>query len=309
MRLKAGFQQYFETELKVLLQPLEDYRIGRIRKFKKIQYLVIFLSPFFLVSLILGKPLYCAIGLLTIIFFEAFAFEHLGKTNRALKLKYKTRILPILIGFVNTEFKYIPNQRISKSVFDKSFLFPHEVSKVDGEYFMSFKIGDVEIMFCESQVYSYGPTSVMFEGIFISATFNKYFSSKTFIFPEKTTSFFRKLRFKVLGSSFNVKLEDPEFEREFIVLSDDQVESRYILTTSFMQRILDYKKKLKVEIAFSFIGNRLYCTIPSSKNLFEPALFESFMDINFLMQSYEPIMLYAGLVDDLNLNLRIWSKQ
>ena len=47
-----------------------------------------------------------------------------------------------------------------------------------------------------------------------------------------------------------VKLEDPEFEKSFVVYSGNQTEARYILSTSLMRRILDYKvncKKNKVQ--------------------------------------------------------------
>ena len=40
-----------------------------------------------------------------------------------------------------------------------------------------------------------------------------------------------------------VKLENPEFESEFAVYSGDQIESRYILSSSLMERILSFKKQ------------------------------------------------------------------
>jgi hypothetical protein len=302
------FQSFFESELKLLLQPLEDYRIKRIKKYYRIQYFAMAMGLLLVLSSLYGNANLIVLNILFILTAEGFAFESLSVTNSYLKKDYKNKILPQILNFINSDYEYIPNQKISKTVFEKSLLFPHEINIVKGEDFMRFSIEDTDIMFCESEVYGYNLNSKMFDGIFISATFNKSFTSKTFIFPEKTTSFFRKIKFKLLGSSYIVKLEDPEFEREFIILSEDQVESRYILSTSLMQRILEYKNKLKAELAFSFISKRMYCTIPSPKNLFEPAIFESFFDYDFILKSYEPILLYTGIVKDLNLNLRIWSK-
>ena len=50
-----------------------------------------------------------------------------------------------------------------------------------------------------------------------------------------------------------VKLEDVEFEKHFEVYGTDQIESRYLLTPSFMQRLLDYKltKQYRIEVVFS----------------------------------------------------------
>ena len=309
MQSTAEFQVFFETVLKPDLQKLEDYRLKRMSVFKWFRNSaiitgIIVLIIFFLVD----NHVIIAFSILALVFTLGLCYETLTKTNLQLIKEYKNRVLPKILEFINPECRYIPNQKIAKTVLSKSLLFPREVNIVKGEDYMQFRINDVDIMFCESEVYGYRPGYKMFDRIFISATFNKEFTSRTFIFPEKTTGFFRKLRFRILGASYNVKLEDPEFEKEFIVLGEDQVESRYILTTSLMQRILEYKKKVKAEMAFSFIQNRLYCTIPDARNLFEPAIFDSFLDFSFILKSYEPIILYTAIVNDLNLNLRIWSK-
>jgi len=303
------FQIFFESELKIVLQPLEDFRVNRIKIFKRYRNLAFVVGLILILSFFIDNKLVISFCALLVVFTLGLAYESLTNTNLKLRKDYKNKVLPIILNYINPNFEYIPRQKISKTVFEKSLLFPREIKTIDGEDFMRFYIDNVDLMFCESEVFGYVPSSIMFKGIFISATFNKSFTSKTFIFPEKTTSFFRKLKFKILGSSYRVSLEDPEFEREFIVLSEDQVESRYLLTTNLMQRILEYKRKLKAEVAFSFISNRLYCSIPNSKNLFEPAIFDSFLDFNFILKSYEPIILYTSIVKDLNLNLRIWSKQ
>ncbi len=84
--------------------------------------------------------------------------------------------------------------------------------------------------------------------MFILLDMNKNFSGKTIVKRDTgiignwfTKKFRRKLdsyasRSKLLKS---VKLEDPIFEKKFEVYSSDQVEARYLLTTSFMERILE----------------------------------------------------------------------
>ena len=308
MGVSEEFSVFYNSELKHLLLPLENYRIRRIMLFKRFRNISFLMGLFLAFTIYTGNALLISLGGSLVVFALGLAYESLTKTNSYLRKEYKNRILPKMLNFVCSVFEYIPRQKISKYVFEKSLLFPREISTVEGEDFMRFFIDDVELMFCESKVYGYVPKSIMFNGIFISSTFNKTFNFKTFIFPKKTTSFFRKLKFKVLGSSFRVKLEDPEFEREFIVLSEDQVESRYILTPSLMQRILEYKRKFDSELAISFVSNRLYCSIPNSRNLFEPPIFTSFLDIDFIFKSLEPVILYTSIIKDLNLNIRIWSK-
>jgi hypothetical protein len=52
----------------------------------------------------------------------------------------------------------------------------------------------------------------------------------------------------------------------------------------------------------------MFCTIPNYDNLFEPALFNSFYDFEFMEKSFHALKLYTHIVEDLNLNLRIWTK-
>jgi hypothetical protein len=308
MDKSSHLKTFFENELKDRLVPLENYRKKRLLLFTRYLFIAASITLVLIICALLSVPGFIIALCSTIVaLIIGFGWESLITTNQNLRKEYKLKILPRIIELINPEFEYIPRQKIANSVFAKSLLFPDKISSVDGEDFMRFKVGQADIMFCEATVYGYDPPIQMFDGIFISTKFNKPLSGRTLIFPKKTTSFFRKIKFNILGSTFIVKLEDPEFEKEFLVLSEDQIEARYILTTSLMQRILDYRRKLKTQIAFSFITNRMYCIIPNSKNLFEPALFNSFLDYEFILESYEPIKLYTDIVDDLNLNLRIWS--
>ena len=314
MKTEKEFRDFFDKKLLVALKPLEDKRIEGIKNKKKARNYSYLIGLFLPITLLLVNYnasflVLTFITSLVLIFNESIALDKLSKTYKSLKYDYKHKIIPDILGFLYSEFEYIPNQKIAKTVFEKSLLFPSEIRFVEGEDFMRFWIDNADIMFCESKVYGHPPVSMQFSGIFISATFNKFFASRTFVFPEQNTSFWRKIKFKTLGADYYVKLEDPEFEKEFIILGDNQVESRYILTPSLMERILQYKRKLKCEFSLSFVQNRLYCAIPNYKDLFEPRLDESFLNYNFILESYEPIFLYSGLIEDLNLNLRIWTKE
>ena len=103
-------------------------------------------------------------------------------------------------------------------------------------------------------------------------------------------------------------MEDVAFEKEFVVYGDDQIEARYILSTSLMERILAYKKKSNRPIRFSFIGNKVHVAISYKKALFEPRLFRSLLSFKPIQEYFEDLSLAIDLVEDLNLNTRIWKK-
>ncbi len=103
----------------------------------------------------------------------------------------------------------------------------------------------------------------VFRGLFIVFSMNKCFSGQTVIKSESGVvgNWLKGVFFKLE----RVKLEDPNFEKLFEVYSNDQVEARYLLTTSFMERLVSLKNLLKGGVGNfqgSFYENKLLLTIP-----------------------------------------------
>ncbi len=307
MKTEAELQFFFNSKLKPLLEPLEQFRIEKIRKFKRYLYITLSCTSFIVLGAFSKEPFIIFVSCIPMLIFGGITYSTFNEMSNHLRMHFKKDILTELLSFMFDKYEYIPRQRIAPAVLEESMLFPFSVTQIEGEDFMRFKIGETSIMFCETTVYTY-KEKIKFTGIFIDASFNKSFTSKTFVLSKSFSSIIQNTKRHFLQNTQKVKLEDIEFDNEFTVLSTDQVEARYILTTNLMQRILDYKKKTKKGIAFSFVENRLYCAIPEYLDLFEPALFEPF-DFGFIKNTYDPLKLYTDLVDDLHLNIRIWSKQ
>ena len=96
-----------------------------------------------------------------------------------------------------------------------------------------------------------------------------------------------------------VTLEDTVFNKRFNVYSEDQVEARYLLTTSFMERLYNLKttfgaRKLKC----SFFCDNLMIAIHTRKNLFEPGnLFHSLKDDKLSEKLFKDINSILHLVE------------
>lgn len=72
------------------------------------------------------------------------------------------------------------------------------------------------------------------------------------------------------GALNDVMLEDPNFAKRFNVYSSDQVEARYLITTSFMERFQNLNTAFGAKKAkCSFYDDKIMFAITSSKNLFE----------------------------------------
>lgn len=75
-----------------------------------------------------------------------------------------------------------------------------------------------------------------------------------------------------------------------------------------MERILTLEKKVG-GLKFAFKDSKLFIAIPDSNDYFEGGLGNTVMNEGKLKKEYELISFLITLVEDLNLNLRIWSKQ
>lgn len=162
-----------------------------------------------------------------------------------------------------------------------------------------------------SKNHSVDQVGYSFFGMFAIIDFNKRFSGNTLVLPDKFEKRMGCLAKTVQSLKLNrkqlVNLENTEFENEFVVYGTDQIEARYILSTSFMERIMALKRKINRPIMLSFKNDKLYMAIqhpdgffslPQNKNLVTSNAFELFA---------ENISNAIGIVEDLDLNNKIWK--
>jgi len=239
--------------------------------------------------------------------------------SKGYRSNFKSLIIERIVKFVDDELQYDAKSCIKKSEFNTSKIFHIKPNRYKGDDLVWGKIGQTAIRFSELDAkYESGSgknrTVVqIFKGLFFIADFNKHFRGRTVVLPDTTEKLFGKLAQTFQKLNFTrdelVKLEDPEFEKEFVVYSNDQVEARYILSTSLMKRIVDFKRKSDRKIHLSFINSQVNVAISYNRGLFEPKLFSTLLDFGLVRQYFEDLELAVGIVEDLNLNTRIWTKQ
>lgn len=145
----------------------------------------------------------------------------------------------------------------------------------------------------------------VFKGLFFKTEFPKNFQGRMIIYPSSLTANLKQFT-KPKGSL--VKLEDPEFNRLFTVYSDDQVEARYILSTSLMDRLVKFRQKAQRPVSISFVNNQIFIAIHHERDLFEARLFETMLSFKPMQDYFENFQLMLGIIEDLNLNRRIWGR-
>lgn len=182
----------------------------------------------------------------------------------------------------------------------------------------------------------------IFQGLFFIADYNKDFDGLTIVVPKQR-------QINILPSIFDsnsenkleeVDLENIDFMDKFTVRTTDQITARYILTPNFMHRLMEFttrepekaeqqepksiKEAFQMGLSaasnsstesyfetapyFSFRNGKMYFMLPTKKKHFE---FNLLLPLNKdLIKSYfSDINIALELVDELNLNLRIWNKE
>jgi hypothetical protein len=323
MKTIEDFHHLYETDLKSLLVDLESQRK---RIVQSILYLIagavglIAVFAVIMMSMQRAEPGILFIGVIILITIAAIIGPFLA---RGYKHNFKTQIISRIAKFIDPSLEYQIDGKIEQSAYMASKIFPHKPDRYQGEDMVTGRIGATEIRFCEvhsqyktthtdSKGHSHTEWHTIFKGLFFLADFNKNFSGSTVILPDTAEATFGKFGQWLQSWSFGrdelVKLDDPEFEKLFVVYGTDQIEARYILSPALMQRIVEFKTKIKRPIHLSFVGSMVFVAVSYDRALFEPKIFQSLLDFETLCEYFEDLRLATGIVEDLNLNTRIWSK-
>lgn len=144
---------------------------------------------------------------------------------------------------------------------------------------------------------------VVFRGPFFHLDFNKRLSGTTLVDP-------RSAKGTTIGDRsalVEVILENAAFGEQFRVWTSDEVEARYILTPSMMDRILALSALSEKPVHLAFKNHRAFLGVNYGRALFEPAVRDS-TSAAAIHEMAAQFGLAEGIVEELDLNTRIWTK-
>lgn len=228
-------------------------------------------------------------------------------------------IEPAVCGY-SASLRYEPDGGLEIHEVDASGLFPKPVpSIVSCEDLVGGRLGSTDIRFCEVRVsarverlWSRRRQQQIFAGLFLIADFHKHHRGAVHVLPRDANPLRRALD-RVLGRSREfwgdvVLMEDPEFSRLFVVRSRDQIEARYVLSLSLIERIRCFRERTGQPLMLGFVDGTLYLAVWTGRNLFEPRVFRRVDDPRVYRRFWEDIQLFGGVVEAFALNTRIWTK-
>lgn len=312
----------FNRELKHSLMQIE-----RQRKFVLTYYSIAFIpiilafgSVFYSAILYGNKEVskdqlaYTFVFAFVIIFLFPFLLGAAKKKRDKYVAMYKKNVVSKIISFIEPDWKYELDAHIGALEYNSSRLFKQPYDIFSGNHLVTGVIDKTDFkssMLNTNYITRLGGREeihTIFSGFFFHADFNKHFKGETFVTSGDLKSQAMTLSGISAGTSA-VRLENLEFSKSFLVRSTNQIEARYILTPVIMEALLKIKKQYKLTSMFlSFVDKRVYCAMGIRCNIFEPGIVKSTINFTNVEQFYNLNLLNSQLIEELNLNTRIWTK-
>ncbi|WP_372869936.1 DUF3137 domain-containing protein [Shewanella sp.] len=273
-----ALKTYYESEIAPLCRKFENQRLGALKQARKRLYLG---AAIYLGLLLLAFPMMRTnadfapfIWMLAIMF--AFAVWHIGsRPLRQYSGAVRAEIYPRIFRFFGPDFVFCKGQDMGLRHFKNASILPsYDKARFDDGILGSYR--GVEIVINEIHLLkevrdkdNRTKQITAFKGLTISLSSHKPFKGHTVVIRARgaITNFFSDSH----SGLERVRLEDPRFEKQFDVFSTDQIEARVLLTTAFMERMLELAGFFQSRIQCAFYQDRLLITLESSKNRFEQA--------------------------------------
>lgn len=259
-----------------------------------------------------------------LVFSAIFLGISYSRFHKYFKAEFKGKVIPAVVKFVDERLDYHPHRGLMTE-YAESRIFTQRVDRHKAEDTISGKFDATDFSFGEIHTeYKTVTTNgkgqrqehwhTIFKGMLFVSDFHKNFHGETMIDVDTMERFLGKLgrKFQQWNPSRPgnlVKLENPEFEKKFAVYSTDEQECRYILTPSMMERLLEMSKRINFKVAISFRNNKVYIAVFNNMDLFEPSVFGSLLKEEDYRIIITMMKLMTGIIEDLNLNTRIWTKE
>ncbi len=247
-----------------------------------------------------------------------------SKFKARFRAAFKEQVIPFIAKKYDERLDYYPYDGLMKE-YDASGLFTREYDRYKAEDtfrgtfdLTTFSFGEIFTEYKTVTTDSKGNRQeqwhTIFRGLLFVSDFHKHFSGETFVDVDTMERMFGKLgrRFQKWNTSRKgdlIKMENPGFEKQFAVYSTNEQEARYILTPSMMERMIALREKMNTPIAFSFRNNHLYVAVSKQEDFFEPTIYRTLLREERYRSWWELLVAMSRIVEDLNLNTRIWTRE
>lgn len=301
-QIKAEFAKRFEQECVPKLTEIENQR-KQVVLFSRIAKVLIVLADI-VYFLIPGEHSIQWPVIITILLFTGIALY-----KKAFVRKIKGFVMPQLCKCFGN-LNWSTNGKVQTGLFHMAGLIKDYNMETIDDIFRG-KINDVHIEIDEvhlqkkEEVRHNGKTETsymtVFRGVFITLDMNKNFNGKTIIKPDTWS------HLSPMANLKHTTLEDVVFEKKYDVFTDDEIEARYLITTSFMERLVNIKTAFKARrTSCAFYQDKLLIALDTKKDLFEiRSINKPIYNIKQYDDMFDEIFSIINLIEHFKLNQKI----
>ena len=322
-----NFEEIYSKKIFPSLEPLEHERITARKNSAILTIIAIAFCVLagYLYSISNMTLMFVAIVIAVILFI--IGVSQLEKV----RAKLKKEVLPKILSSIGNIF-FTPNQQaISLRDIHSFGLYPASSYKTNDDVFVgihkdcNFIINECSLTHKEDRYYRDNKnepvtkTITDFRGLILKLQMKKNFTGLTVLGPSKEIE-------RAKGTE-SVTLESINFMKDRKIYSTDQIEARYILTTSFMERLdnITYNFKycaqntfeeksifsklissdeyeMETDISAAFYNGYAYIFVPVYEDLFEVDTSTTLLDSEKYYQVYKQIRSILELIELLNLD-------
>jgi hypothetical protein len=307
MRTEEEFKIFYENELRERLKKMEVLREPArktIRARNRIGAAIVMVFVFLYITWFTGIPIAIIYG-----FYNYTIYRKHHMLEGQLLSSFKKEIIESIISFISETLTYQPERGITSYEYMESQFTKETSLSCYHDDLVTGKIDGIPIRFSELTVYYKDDESEdkLFKGMFIVSEFSKDFEGCVMLF---THTIDLMKTHKQLKERKRIQLEDSEFNQVFHCFADNDITARYILSASLKARLILFVKKIgKYPVRISFVDGKLFIGIARSKSFFEPVLSKPLDNYEEALTYFREISLATGIVQDLNLTNRIWTKE
>jgi hypothetical protein len=314
-----AFRDHYERIIFPQVHTFERRRIEVLKQFRKNIFLaipisIIIINLGFFINITVDDDEFLSIIIaMFIVFCALFALWYWAIIPiKSYKSSIKDQIYPNIFSYFGPDFIYKQKSLMDTKIFSDAGVVPIFLKEKCEDYIKgSYKGASIELT--EACLVTLRRrrdirSPIVFTGYLFRLSMEQKFSGHTVVRNRKSFlntfySWCYKPWFPTkLSELETVRFEDPSFRREFEVRSSDHDEARYLLTDTFIERLIDLGHCFgKKAISCAFYENDLLISVKSKSNKFEvSSVFdpETFIDeIKFILKEMDIIFSMINIIE------------
>lgn len=325
LRTEKDFKEFYESKYYEVIDNYYDEIKKEYFKeiLKNIGILFIAIVLFFVLSEVFSLPEKIRYyNLITIIYLALAIYRTITsiiEDKKNLVSEVRKKVMKDMLAFIvsddSNNVVYDQKMQVSKESFNKSELFNLELKDIQykGANYARFKYNKNTIVFSDIDIYIRirknedkmfrKKKKTIFNGIYVGASFNKKNTNQLYLIPNnfKDTFLQSKIMHYIKFNGNNVKLENLEFSKKYKVFCDDEVQARYILSLSLMEKINNLDKVFPTKKYIVFKQGTRFCICIENSTI-EKAMDNLFGLFRHKRNEYKKLeKLYKYLYDLINI--------